>query len=86
MMIMYQHLKSCFKKTIRLLFIIIIYRHSVCNYIKFLVDSLKGYLVIGLKEKILTIICTHSLILLFRKLKLFIKGQIHFDTLELLKE
>ena len=26
------------------------------------------------------IICVHSLILFFRKLKLFIKGQIQFDT------
>ena len=81
---MYQHLKSYWKKTIRLLFIIIIYRHSVQNYIKFLVDSLKRYLVICLKEKILITLCAHSLILLFRKLDLFIKGQIHFDTFDLL--
>ena len=40
-----------------LLFIIIIYRHSVENYIKSLVDSLKRYLVICLKEKILITVC-----------------------------
>ena len=83
MMIMYQHLQSYWKKTIRLLFIITIYRHSVHNYIKFLVDSLKQYLVICLKEKILITICAHSLILLFHKLKRFIKGQILFDNLDL---
>ena len=53
-------------------------------YKVFLVDSLKRYLVICLKEKILITICTHSLILLFRKLNLFIMGQIHFYTLDLL--
>ena len=42
------------------------------------------YLVICLIEKILNTICADSLILLFRKLNLFIKGQIHFDTLDLL--
>ena len=42
------------------------------------------YLAICLKEKILVIVYAHSLILLFRKLKPFIKGQIHFDTLDLL--
>ena len=36
------------------------------------------------ERKILIIICTHSLILLYRKLKLFKKGQIQFDTLDLL--
>ena len=81
---MYQHLKSYWKNTIRLLFIIIIYRHSVKNYIKSLVDSLKQYLVICLKEKILITISAHSLILLIRKLNLFVKGRIHFDTLDLL--
>ena len=83
-MIMYQYLKSYWKKTVRLLFIIIIYRHSVKNYIKFLVDSLKRYLVICLKEKILIIICAHSLILLFLKLELFIKGKILLGTMDLL--
>ena len=83
-MIMYQHLKIYWKKTIRLLFIIMIYRHSAENYVNILVDSLKRYLVICLKEKIFIIICAPSLILLFRKLKLFIKGQICFNTLDLL--
>ena len=81
---MYQHLKNDWKKTVRLLFIIIINKHFVRNYIKSLVDSLKQYLVICLKEKILITICAHSLILLFRKLNPFIKGQSHFDTLDLL--
>ena len=71
------------EKTIRLLFITIIYRHCIELY-KILVDSLKQYLVICLKEKMLVIICAHSLTLLFCKLKLFIKGQFHFDTLDLL--
>ena len=53
-------------------------------YTKFLVDSPKQYLVICLKEKILIIFCAHSLILLFRKLELFIMGHIHFGTLDLL--
>ena len=66
-MIMYKYLKSYWKKTIRLLFIIVIYSHFVQNYITFLVDSLKRYLVICLKEKILIIICAYSLILLFCK-------------------
>ena len=42
--------------------------------LKSLVDSLKQYLVICLKEKILITICARSLILLFRKLNLSIKG------------
>ena len=42
--------------------------------LKSLVDSLKQYLVTCLKEKILITICAHSLILLFRKLNLSIKG------------
>ena len=42
--------------------------------LKSLVDSFKQYLVICLKEKILITICAHSLILLFRKLNLSIKG------------
>ena len=37
-----------------------------------------------LERKNIVITCAHSMILLFRKLKLFIKGQIHFYTLDLL--
>ena len=41
-------------------------------------------LVICLTGKILITTCFHSLILLICRFKLFIKGQIHFDTLDLL--
>ena len=51
---------------------------------KVLVGSHKRYLVICSTGKILITTCFHSLILLIRRFKLFIKDQIHFDTLDLL--
>ena len=61
---MYQHLKSYWKKTIRL---------------KSLVDSLKRYLVICLKEKILITICAHSLILFSRHSRRFVQNNAERD-------